>query len=200
MKKITSIILAFSIIAAMALMTACGGSAQSQSGSADSSQSETTAAQASDSSAPDAIEGDYALYAIGEDGVYYGAEEYYEFMNQLISSLGSLAEDSDSDTTELPQIDSMGIIINADGTASLTVMDEEADCVWTYENGKFTLKSTESDDDETAQSYEGTLENGILTIEGTSGEGTMIFAKDGADTSEIETQSLEEAMGASASE
>lgn len=155
------------------------------------SQPETTAA----SSVTNGVAGEYKLYAVGEGGVFYSADDYAKLMGELMNGLaeafGGDANQQNEIQNAIDYSDS-ALTLKEDGTGTMTLFGTKSECTWTEEKGKVVLTITGSENE--TSTVTGTLEKGVLTLTDPEEGTVMVFAAEGADTSGIELSGIMEAL------
>ncbi len=199
-KKWIIALTAVAVIAAFAL-SACGNKNEPAGGQGTPSgvaQPQTEAP----SVAPVSGSTEYKLFAVGQDDTFYSAEEYSNFMSELMNGIaGSMGADDGTQEKIQDTLDfsDSSLLLRDDGTAELRMFGMGAECAWSENNGTLTLSVTAAQESESSTvsngtEYKATIENGIVKLNDPQSGSVMVFAEDGADTSGIKISSMKDAL------
>lgn len=201
-KKWIALLTVIAVVGVLAL-SACGEkkepAQQAGGGSAPTGSSQVATPPAAD---PTGIAGEYKLYAVGQGDTFYSAEEYAEFMQQL---MGGLTESFGADEGTKNEIQNAVdfsnsvLAIRDDNSATITLFGMSAECTWTEKDGaiEFAVTAAEEGDNSTisnGETMKATFDAGLIRLNDPDSGSEMIFATEGADTSGIKISSMKDAL------
>lgn len=192
-------------VAAMFALSACGNKTEQGGGGQPQPQPQSEAAQVETQTPAAPQESgatEYKLYAVGQGDTFYSAEEYGEFMKQLMTGLADsfgADENTQSEITDVIDFSDGKLTLNDDGTAEISLFGSTAECSWSEDGGTITFSVTAASAAEGSTMTNGsemkaTLENGLIKLTDASSSSVMVFAADGADTSGIKISSMKDAL------
>lgn len=170
---------------------ALAGCKKNSGPASDPSSPDNTPAAAADANA---AEGEYKLYAIGNEGVYFSVEEYGKLFESMMASLADsfdVDEDQKSEIQGSVNFSDSLLTLNKDGTAKLAIFGTSSDCTWTKQNGNITISVPETEDTD-ASEITGTIDKGIIRLTDPEEGAELVFAAAGADTSGIPLTAIQD--------
>lgn len=149
------------------------------------------------------VAGAYTLYAMGQGDQLVDAKEYMQFMQSFVNGLSESMSDGESTSSDI-QMDFTSeslLQLAEDGTVEMSMAGQTVAGTWTDDNGKVTIMVSSEDENGTKveTTYTGEQTSaGILTLtseaDEANGAATMVYVKEGADTSSIQLSSLQDMM------